>query len=418
MVSLASKILRLISYLAVSPLVLGVFLACIIKARFTKRDFSKPRFVFGSTPVISFSHWSNLLKNCGYESTSFVKTVYPINNSWDWDVIQKHKKGYFANLISTIFLFAKSLSKFDVFVMSCDGFLIGQTRLWRLQSYLISYAGCKSVVFTYGGDSYVYSKIESTLTLNALLLSYPKAARNQERISKSVNYWVQKADIFIPGSMGLDGFGRWDFPTPSPFQIDLNIWKTGIRESLNDGWNGPVVVAHAPNHRGFKGTELIAETISELQNEGLNIEFLPLEGLLNSEIREILSTRVDILVEQILFSGYALNAIEGMALGLPVISNLENSELLEYLRVWSFLSKCPIISANYNNLKSRIRELVTNPELRKKIGLESRKYAENFHGEEACKFMFESIIAKLRDDSFDLMNIYNSSRFTPRTVNP
>jgi hypothetical protein len=312
-------------------------------------------------------------------------------------------------MFSLILDYARAINCFDIFVMSCDGFLIGQTKFWRIQSFVLNFVGCKSVILPYGGDSYVYSKVKSSLTLQGLMLSYPAAAKNQAKISKVAAYWVKHADIFIPGPMGLDGFGRWDFPTPSPFQIDLEIWEPTNRRNLSDGSIDPVVVAHAPNHRGFKGTEIISRVITELQNEGLRIEFLTIEGLPNSEVRRAFTTKVDILVEQILFTSYALNAIEGLASGIPVISNLEDKASVEYLELWSFLGKAPIVSAGPTTLKDKLRDLVTNPELRLKVGMESRIFAEQYHGKEACCYMFESILMKLNDSNFDLQNIYNSN---------
>jgi hypothetical protein len=407
--NLIVKASRLVAYAISSPLVAVIFFFYLIKARQKKRTFISPRLVFGSTPVISFSHWSKLLSSSGHDSTSYVNHVYSINNNDDWDVIRIAKKNNIVNMYSLILEYARALNHFDVFVMSCDGFLIGQTKFWRIQSFVLKFAGCKSVIIPYGGDSYVYSKVKSSLTLQGLMVSYPEAAKNQMKISRIVEYWVKHADIFVPGSMGLDGFGRWDFPTPSPFQVDLEIWNSSIRKNLSDGSGDPIVVAHAPNHRGFKGTQFISGVIAELQQEGLHIELLTIEGLPNSEVRLALSTKVDILVEQILFTGYALNAIEGLASGIPVISNLEDQGNLEYLRLWSFLSKTPIVSAGPTTLKGVLRNLVTNPDLRIRIGRESRIFAEEYHGKEACCFMFESILSKINDRKFNLQDIYNSN---------
>jgi len=406
MIKSLSKFLRFLLYFFASPFILVIFAWHVLGARFVRRDFDKPRLVFGSTPIISFSHWSRLLAAIGFDSTSYVNSVYGINDPADWDIVLNPKKSHALNAIHTLMLFARSLSKFDVFVISCDGFLIGNTKFWKLQSHAMKFAGCKSVVFPYGGDSYIYSKVRSNLTLQGLLFSYPAAARTQKKIVESVEYWVENADIFIPGSMGMDGFGRWDLPTPSPFQIDLDVWKPTSRKNTSDGISGPVVVAHAPNHRGFKGTEMIIRIVTELQNEGLDIQFFALEKVSNSTVRDVLTSKVDILVEQILFSGYALNAIEGMASGLPVISNLEDKQILDHLRIWSFLDKTPIVSADYTTLKNVLRELINYPELRSQIGRESRRYVQEFHGKESCRYMFESILEKLRNTEFDLQRIY------------
>ena len=405
---LFKKATRFLFYFVLLPIAVVFLSTIVLKARYIKRDFSNPRFLFGSTPIISFSHWAKLLVSSGFSAKSFVSGVYSINGKSDWDIIQNRSSNEIVNVIRLFRNFADSLLRFDVFVMSCDGFLIGQTKLWRLQSVLLQLSGCKTIVFPYGGDSYVYSNVKSNLTLHGLMLSYPDAARKQGKISKQVQYWVKNADVFIPGPMGLDGFGRWDVPTPSPFQIDLDFWKKSERQNHADGKSGEVVVVHAPNHRGFKGTELISKIIGELKQEGLKIKFVLLENFKNSEVKVILTSQADILIDQILATGYALNAVEGMASGIPVISNLENKESLEYLRIWSFLNRCPIVSADYSNIKHRLRTLIESPDIRSQVGLESRKYAEDFHGKDACKLLFTSILAKLNDKNFDLQRIYES----------
>ena len=402
--------LRIITQITILPVVSFALIYFVIRARFKNRDLTKPKFVFGSTPIISFSHWSKLLTNSGYDCTSWVKEVYSINSHGDWDIVQRRSRFKALNQIQILLHFVQALNNYDVFVMSCDGFLIGTTKIWRLQHLLFKFAKCKSIVFPYGGDAYVYSKIRSPLILHGLMMSYPKAARNQKQIKKRVQYWVSHADIFIPGLMGLDGFGRWDVPTPSPFQIDLGEWRVSSRMNSHDGRTGEVVLAHAPNHRGFKGTEIIQRAVKELQQEGLLIDFLLLEGLTNTEVKRILAEDVDVLIDQVLATGYALNAIEGMATGLPVICNLEDQVALEYLNIWSFLSSNPIISANLTNLKEKIMELVINPSFRHETGQKSREYVERYHGQEACIFLFESILKKLRNPNYELQNAYSTTR--------
>jgi predicted metal-dependent TIM-barrel fold hydrolase len=87
--------------------------------------------------------------------------------------------------------------------------------------------------------------------------------------------------------------------------IDLDKWPGTNRHSIADGFSGvPVVIAHAPNHRGFKGTEFLIEAVKNLSDEGLKVELILLENFQNSIVREVLSLRADILVEQLIYPGY------------------------------------------------------------------------------------------------------------------
>jgi len=153
------------------------------------------------------------------------------------------------------------------------------------------------VVIPYGSDPYEDSRIRSTGTQHGLLISYPDASRRQMSIRKSVEYWTRKCDVLIPGFMGPDGFGRWDVLVPSAMCISLDEWPRSMRGNRSDGLDFPVVVAHAPNHRGFKGSKFVIDAISELQREGLLVELRLLEGLRNDEVKRVLSEETDILVE-------------------------------------------------------------------------------------------------------------------------
>jgi len=212
--------------------------------------------------------------------------------------------------------------------------------------------------------------------------------------------------------MGLDGFGRWNLLVASQLHIDLAEWRPSRRQSPADGLNGTVFVAHAPNHRGFKGTEFVFEAVQKLQEEGLKVELILIEKKQNLEVKDILENQTDILLEQILFTGHALNGLEGLASGLPVICNLEDDSLLRPFRRWSYFSECPIVSASPETVTDVLRKLVTRPELRHQLGRAGREYAEKYHGLDSAQYMFGAVIDYLygRMDAHTLLNLYN-----PRT---
>ena len=113
------------------------------------------------------------------------------------------------------------------------------------------------------------------------------------------------------------------------------------------------------------------------------------------------------MLDQFIFTGYSLNSIEGMAVGLPVISNLENEDLLRVCRRYSFLNECPILSSSPETVKERLKLLITNPELRKELGQLGRRYVEKYHSYKAAQYMFTNIFKKLDGEDVDLMNLYH-----------
>ena len=115
---------------------------------------------------------------------------------------------------------------------------------------------------------------------------------------------------------------------------------------------------------------------------------------------------VDILIEQLIF-GHGLNAVEGMACGLPTISNLEDETYILPLRRWSYFDECPLVSASPENLVDVLRKLITRPELRHQIGRASREYVEKYHGLDSAQYMFSNVIDYLYGKKESLINLYH-----------
>jgi hypothetical protein len=289
--------------------------------------------------------------------------------------------------------------------MSFDGFFLGLTPLWKLESHLFRMAGKKTVLMPYGADSYVYRNIKSTALNHALLMSYPKASMCQEQVAKRVNYWCAHADVVITGIMGPDGFGRWDTLVPSVIHLDANIWKVSSNVSKANGITKTVFIAHAPNHRGFKGTEFVLNAVEKLRSEGLKVELILLEKMKNEVVRKTLQTKADILIDQLIF-GHGLNALEGMASGIPVITNLNDEYMLPFRR-WSYFSECPLVSASPENIVDVLRKLVTRPELRHQLGQAGRGYVEKYHGFDSAHYLFSNVIDFMYGRKDSIINLYH-----------
>lgn len=371
-------------------------------------DIKKPRLVWGCTPLANNIYWSRAMRQAGYQSETFTREFYEIiHKREDWDLLMIEKYPKTKDEYKPYFAFIESLRNYDVFFISFDGYFLGGTPLSKHEAFFLKLARKKVVVIPYGGDAYVYRRIASSSLIHGLLLSYPKASRIQAKKAEMLDYWVQHADFVIPGVMGMDGFGRWDLLSPSPLAIDTYQWKKSQRNSDADGKNSTVNIAHAPNHRGFKGTEFVLNTIEELKNDGYKVNLILIEKMQNAELKKIFETEVDILVEQLVFTGMGLNGIEGMASGLCVISNLEDETYTLPFRRWSFLSECPIVSASPENLKEVLIKLITRPELRKTLGTCGHDYVEKYHSLEAAQFIFSQIIESLYNRREPMLNFFH-----------
>lgn len=390
------------------------FYRCFVFDAVTNKQDEKPRLLFGPCPIINNKYWALALRSKGYKAHSITCAVPLINTRADFDLLIdelipiKGKRNVWNLTKQKLMLFNYILKEYDVFVMAFRFNYFENTVFSKKEAGLLHKFGKKIVIIPYGSDFYMYSKVIDPSLRHNLMINVPDEIFKEKRIEKKVEYWVQYADSIIMATM-IDGACRWDALPVNTLCIDLDKWSVTTKKQTSDGINSPVTIVHTPNHRGFKGTEFIVKAIKELKEEGLKIDFILIEKMLNEEVRTILTTQADILVEQIVYSGYALSGIEGMAAGLTVFSNLENDNILNLFRRYSYLNECPIVSTSPETIKENLRMLITQPELRQKIGIASREYAEKYHSYHMFASLFGEIEKKIwkNDTSADAMNFFN-----------
>ena len=405
---LINKIFKKILLFFLFFLIFPVFFLTAIYVRLKPKKDYKLRLVWGSTPIINNSYWSRAMVKAGYRSETYTYDYYSeINKREDWNKILDEEYPLLPGFVKHLFAFIHSLFLYDVFFISFNGFFLGYTPARFFQSQILKIAGKKTVLIPYGGDAYVYKNIRSTSLIHGLLMSYPLQSKMQQIISRDVEYWVKNADAVLPGYMFPDGFGRWDVLLPSILFIDLDKWIPSNKNSFANGVNEEVVIVHAPNHRGFKGSEFVIKAVEDLKNEGYKINFILCARIQNERVREILQSEADILVEQLIFTGHGLNGLEGLASGLPTISNLEDETYTLPLRRWSYFSECPLVSATPENLVEVLRKLVTRPELRRQLGAAGRAYVEKYHGLDSAQYLFKNVIDYVYGRKESLINLYH-----------
>jgi glycosyltransferase involved in cell wall biosynthesis len=423
-VTALSRGLRALIRLILAGLAGVVLLPAALVLRVRRR---RRLLVFAPLPIISNKYWAAAMRAAGQEAMSLVRGVYPINEAGDFDrsiddVLPRWVvPGAFRRQLSSYAAELYVLRKAAVLHIPLSGGPLGDTPLARLEAHLLRWAGVRVVALPYGGDFYQYSKVADPSLRHALLLSYPDAARHERAIERRVSYWTRHADAFLPGYQ-LDGIGRWDAAAFCCFVIDTDEWAPSARAG-HDGADGPVRIAHAPNHRGFKGTEFVVAAVEQLRSEGLDVELDLIEGVKNNEVRARLDA-ADILVEQLIATGYAMNAIEGMACGLPVLANLEDEAITRLFRRWSYLDECPVVSTAPETIVANLRALVRQPELRQALGRASRAYAEKYHSYATAQHLFGAVHDKiLRRKDVDLMRLFDPrtgeyGRSQPQVVHP
>lgn len=385
-----------------------VAITSAILARFISRNSSdKPRLVWGCTPIINNKYWALAMRSAGHESETFMTGYYHINKRSDWDRVLTEEYRYVPYSLRPYLAFLISLFKYDIFFISFNGYFLKGNLLYFLTSFFLKLSAKKVVLLPYGSDAYVYRNIRSHASIHCLLTSYPQYSKKQNAIALKVEYWCKNADCLVPGMMGFDGFGRWDVLIPSTIFVDLIKWSpVKNRDAFHDKSN-TVRVAHTPNHRGVKGSEFLVQAVEDLKSEGLNIELILMEGVPNDEVAEFLKNKADILVELLIGPGHGISALEGMACGLPVISNLEFDEQYLPFRRWSYFGECPIVSASPENIKEVLKRLVSDKNLRYSLGDAGRAYVEKYHGLDSAQFLFSNIIDYVSGRRESLINLYH-----------
>ena len=173
------------------------------------------------------------------------------------------------------------------------------------------------------------------------------------------------------------------------FAIDTGQWAEVEPADPNESEGREVSVLHAPNHRHIKGTVHLERAIDELREEGLPVRLEVIEGQPNDEIRRALR-ETDIVGDQFL-AGYALFAIEAMATGKPVLSNLDS--IPEPARDTEGMRAIPIVDTDPQRLRDDLRRLIESPRLRHDLGRAGREFVMRYHSYAVVADGWEAIFA-------------------------
>jgi len=150
--------------------------------------------------------------------------------------------------------------------------------------------------------------------------------------------------------------------------IDLSKFEP-VYPSVNQ--RKPLII-HAPTHKYVKGTEYVLQAIEQLQSDGLKFSFQLIEGLTQEEaIRRY--READIVIDQLLQGSFGVFSLEAMALGKPVVCYIRKDLIPTYPQ------PLPIVNANPITVYEKLKTLINDPELRRSLGEQGRKYVVEHH---------------------------------------
>ena len=148
--------------------------------------------------------------------------------------------------------------------------------------------------------------------------------------------------------------------------------------------SGRTRVVHAPNHRFIKGTDSLLAAANHLQEVGLDFHLELVEKVARPEALRIYA-EADIVADQFCMGAFGVFALEGMALGKPVLAYLDEEHLGDPL------FNLPIVNTNPENLERVLAVLISVPALRERLGQAGREAVKRYQSPEALAEVWAGI---------------------------
>ena len=340
----------------------------------------------GPLPSIASQYHKRCLERYGYRCETFVYHTWYITKDFDVNLGL-----YCPRAIGPYVSFAFCLFRYKCLYTYFSGGPLGFTTLLaRVEPFLLILAGIKTVVMPFGADVHVLSRSKNLLMVNAFAQDYPGFRHQRKRTAALIDVWTHGADHIISGCDWVDYMYYWDSLMLTQFAIDTDNFKPDEKDRPLDDPCVPLRLIHAPNHRALKGTDHILKAVADLRGEGIAIELTIAEGVPNEKMQSLIQA-ADVVLDQLVLGWYAMFAIEGMALGKPVICHIRPQYRDLYVAAGLIdAAELPLVDASIFTIKETLRRVasLTRRELRA-IGLQSRSFVEKHHSFTAVGAAFD-----------------------------
>ena len=139
----------------------------------------------------------------------------------------------------------------------------------------------------------------------------------------------------------------------------------------------PLVFAHAPSHRGAKGTEHVLEAAEALRNEGLQFELRLIEGLPRNAALQAYA-QCDVVIDQLLAGWYGGLGVEVMSMAKPLVVYLRDGDVS--LLPLELVESLPMTSATPSTIAHVMRSFIFMPRAQlHATGWAMRSFVEQWH---------------------------------------
>jgi len=204
--------------------------------------------------------------------------------------------------------------------------------------------------------------------------------RNQRRIAAAAAAVFSIGDMkaYTPGS--VNDLFYW------PLALDDPRYVPAYPDAAS---TAPLRVAHAPNHRHFKGTDHLIAAVESVRARGVDLELDLIEGLTNDEALARYRA-ADVVFDQCLIGFHGFFALEAMALGKPVLCFLRDpqADLLAPL-------ECPIINITPDTIAQTLEALAADRPRLATLGRRGRDYIERYYSVAAFADRYRHALERL-----------------------
>lgn len=162
---------------------------------------------------------------------------------------------------------------------------------------------------------------------------------------------------------------------PTAYNIDE---LQHLRRKYQREPDGRIRVVHAPTNRLFKSSDELEAAVRSLQDEGLPIDLITVEGRKWDDCMAIKAT-ADIYFDQVKL-GYGCNAVEAWGMGIPVIAGADDWTLAKMREVYGN-DRLPFYEATPATIAAAVRDLATHKAKRTQYAARGLKHVRKFHDE-------------------------------------
>jgi hypothetical protein len=256
----------------------------------------------------------------------------------------------------------EAVERFDVFHFHYGRSLFpGRARIPPLWDLPLLRALGKKVVVSFWGSDCRSGRVQREVNPYAELLPSEVVGDRDDRLAKSIHIWRTYANTMLVHSPELLSY------VPDATAVgrifDLSEWPVGDPPDRET----PVVL-HMPSRRELKGTDLVLAGVEWLRRDGVALDFRLVENVQHDEAKKLLC-EADIVVDQLIAGDHGIVSVEAMASGRVAVAYLLPVVRAEY-------PDLPIHDANPDDFSERMRLLVEDRELRRRLGAAGRPFVE------------------------------------------